>query len=256
MADAMLRGYTEMLDTDYDGQNVLIKDDLALRNQIREELTREDIDWEEQADLPKDPYEEALLRERPERRRLKRDLEREALLRLEEAAKTSADFHYIVSWWNRLDANRERRERYHEILRSGDGLPLESGEADDGAVFPSSLHPVLARQLRRGDFLDTIHYCPYEVQELVADDYVYSALGSLPDDRKQLLFLRAVEYMSSARIAQIRGQSDRNVRKIWATLKKKLRKSCANDLSARKGRGQALTGAENAFLKEYMEKGA
>ena len=111
MADAMLRGYTEMLDTDYDGQNVLIEDDLALRNQIREELTREDIDWDEQADLPRDPYEDALLRERPERRRLKRDLEREALLRLEEAAKTSADFRYIVSWWNRLDANRERRER-------------------------------------------------------------------------------------------------------------------------------------------------
>ena len=65
MADAMLRGYTEMLDTDYDGQNVLIEDDLALRNQIREELTREDIDWDEQADLPRDPYEDALLRERP-----------------------------------------------------------------------------------------------------------------------------------------------------------------------------------------------
>ena len=97
MADAMLRGYTEMLDTDYDGQNVLIEDDLALRNRIRVELTREDLDFEEQGDLPQDPYEEALLRERPERRRLKRDLEQEALLRLEEAAKTSADFRYIVS---------------------------------------------------------------------------------------------------------------------------------------------------------------
>ena len=192
----------------------------------------------------------------PPIKKLKRDLEREALTRLEEAARTEEDFREIVKKWNHLDENRERRERYHEVLRGNKTPPLEFNMIPDGFAFPASLNGVLARQNRKGDFLDTIHYCPYEVQELVADDYVYSALRNLPDDRKQLLFLRAVEYMSSVRIAQIRGQSDRNVRKIWATLKKKLRKSCANELSARKGRGQALTGAENAFLKEYMEKGA
>lgn len=256
MTGNSVQGYIELLDTDYDGQNMLFGSDLYIRDRIRQEQTKEDLDWDEQGDLPQDPYEQSLQQDTPGRRRLKRDLEREALLRLEEAARTTSDFQYILSWWNRLDANRERRERYHEILRSGDGLPLETGEADDGTVFPVSMNPVLARQRRRGNFLDTIFYCPYDVQDLVTDDYAYQAIKDLPDDRKELLFLRAVEYMSTAQIADIRDQSDRNVRKIWATLKKKLRRSCAKELNTRKDCGAILTGAENAFLNEYTEKGA
>ena len=57
--------------------------------------------------------------EPPETKKLKRDLHREALARLENAARTTADFQNVVAWWNRLDSNRERRERYHEVSRSG-----------------------------------------------------------------------------------------------------------------------------------------
>ena len=256
MAENSVQDLMELLDTDYDGQDALFSSRLDMRDRIRQEQTNEDLDREAQGDLAPDPYEQALQKETPGRRRLKRDLEREALLRLEEAARTSADFQYILSWWDRLDANRERRERYHEILRSGDVLPLETGSADDGAVFPAAVNPVLDRQLHRGNFLDMIFYCPYDVQELVTDDYVYHAVKDLPDDRKQLLFLRAVEYMSTAQIADIRDQSDRNVRKIWTTLKKKLRRSCARELTALKDGGMVLTGAELAFLDEYTGKGA
>ena len=52
----------------------------------------------------------------PPVKKLKRDMEWEALTRLEEAARTEADFREVVKTWDRLDANRERRERYHEIL--------------------------------------------------------------------------------------------------------------------------------------------
>ena len=51
------------------------------------------------------------------RKKLKRELEREALSRLEDAARTEEDFQNVITWWNRLDANRERKERYHEIGR-------------------------------------------------------------------------------------------------------------------------------------------
>lgn len=251
MSECSMNKYIEMLDTDCDEQDVFSAQKLDMRDLITEHLMIEELELEDLQDAPPDLYEEAIAAEMPQRRKLKRDLEREALTRLETAARTVADYRSIISWWDRLDANRERRERYHEVLRSNDTLPLETGESPDAPVFPTSLNPVLARQLRRGDFLDAIYYCPYDIQELVSDDYVYRALKKLPEDRKQLLFLRAVEFMSSAQVGAIRGQSDRNIRKIWGTLRKKLRKTCAEVLTARRSNGKMLTRAELQFLREY-----
>jgi len=58
--------------------------------------------------------------EQPERKLLKRELKAQALARLEDSARTVTDFKNVVAWWDRLDANRERKQRYHEILRSND----------------------------------------------------------------------------------------------------------------------------------------
>ena len=44
-------------------------------------------------------------------KRLKREMRAEAIRRLEEAARTEKDFQAVVEEWNKLDRNRERRER-------------------------------------------------------------------------------------------------------------------------------------------------
>ena len=56
-------------------------------------------------------------------KRLKREIRAEAVRRLEEAARTEADFSVVIKEWDKLDQNRERRERNYEHLR-GD-LPLD-----------------------------------------------------------------------------------------------------------------------------------
>ena len=63
---------------------------------------------------------------------LQRDLRRMALNRMEDAARTYEDFQEIVRVWDRLDANRERKERYHTISR-GD-VPLDYEAAPDGIL--------------------------------------------------------------------------------------------------------------------------
>ena len=68
-----------------------------------------------------------------ETKKLKRELEREALMRLEDAARTEADFREVVKIWDRLDRNRERKERYHEIPRWQ--VPLEYNRAEGGGYF-------------------------------------------------------------------------------------------------------------------------
>src|SRR5699024_6750868 len=67
-------------------------------------------------------------------KRLKRELRAEALRRLEDAARTAEDFAVVVEEWNKLDRNRERRERDHENLR-GD-VPLEYQAVPEPKIIP------------------------------------------------------------------------------------------------------------------------
>lgn len=148
--------------------------------------------------------------EQPERKLLKRELRAQALKRLEDSARTLKDYENLVVWYDRLDANRERRERYHELSRSGDDVPLDYGASVNELFFPDTLNDVLEKQLRKGDFIDAIFYCPYDIHELVTEEYLSEILLELKEDHKELLFLWAVRLFSSTRIAQIRKQSDRN----------------------------------------------
>ena len=127
--------------------------------------------------------------EQPERKLLKRELRAQALKRLEDSARTLRDYENLVAWYDRLDANRQRKERYHELYRSGDDVPLDYGASEDALCFPDTLNDVLTRQERKGDFIDTIFYCPYDIHELVTDADMSVILRELNEDHKFLLFL-------------------------------------------------------------------
>lgn len=162
--------------------------------------------------------------EQSERKLFKRELKAQALKCLEDSARTVTDFKNVSAWWDRLDANRERRERYHEILHSNDDIPLEYSASVDARYFPNRLNDMLEKQNRRGDFLDAIFFCPYEINELVTEEYISDILFSLNEEQKFLLFLYAVRQYSSAKIAEIKRQSDRNIRKVRNTMQKRIRK--------------------------------
>lgn len=203
-----------------------------------------------EADAAENPIEDENSDEDSERKKLKRELQAEALARLEDAARTVSDFEKVVAWWDKLDANRERRERYHELSRSGDDLPLDYGAAKDGLFFPDTLNNVLERLIRKGDFIDAIFYCPYDIHELVTDKNLSAILLELTEDHKELLFLCAVRLFSSTRIAAIRGQTDRNIRKVRGTMLKKIRKKLLPALLEKAKKQQPLTLLEKEFLAD------
>lgn len=186
--------------------------------------------------------------EQPERKLLKRELRAQALKRLEDSARTLRDYENLVAWYDRLDANRERRERYHELNRSGDDVPLDYGASANELYFPDYLNHVLEKQIRKGDFLDAIFNCPYDIHELVTDDDLYTILRELNEDHKELLYLCAVRLFSSTKIAAIRGQSDRNIRKVRGTMLKKIRKKLLAALTEKVQNQQPLTLLEKDFL--------
>lgn len=206
-----------------------------------------------EADAEEHPFEDDAGDEEPERKKLKRELRAEALARLEDAARTQKDFENVIAWWDKLDANRERRERYHELSRSGDDVPLDYGASANELFFPDTLNDVLEKLIRKGDFIDAIFYCPYDIHELVTEEYLSRILLELSEDHKELLFLCAVKLFSSTRVAAIRQQSDRNIRKVRNTVLKKIRKKLLAALTEKADKQQPMTLLEKAFLSESVK---
>ena len=191
---------------------------------------------------PKDP---------PKKKKLKRELRREALTRLEEAARTQNDFNEVVAWWDKLDENRERRERDHEVLR-GD-VPLEYGAVQEGTVFPASLCSPFWRELCSGYFLNIIFDCLYEMHELLADDSLSKLIFDLKDDHKELFYYKVLRRYSSTKLGAVLGQTDRNIRKKWVRLIKRMQKKLFEHLADREKAKRPLAQRETAFLAQYRE---
>ena len=158
-----------MFEDDYENESDI--EQAGLSEQAQQQFAKEQRLIEElEADAAEHPFEEDIGEKEPERKKLKRELRAEALDHLEDAARTQQDFENVVAWWDRLDANRERRERYHELSRSGEDIPLEYGASVNEIFFPDTLNDVLEKQLHTGDFLDVIFCCPYDIHELVAEE--------------------------------------------------------------------------------------
>ena len=226
-------------------------EETELFEQARRQIAKEEQLIEElEAKAKEHPFEDDTDKEEPERKKLKRELRAEALARLEDSARTQRDFENVIAWWDRLDANRERRERYHELSRSGDDVPLDYGASVNELFFPDTLNDVLEKQLRKGDFIDAIFYCPYDIHELVTEEYLSRILWELNEEHKELLFLCAVRLFSSTRIAKIRKQSDRNIRKMRGTMLGKIRKKLLPALLDKAEKQQPMTILEKDFLEE------
>ena len=79
------------------------------------------------------------------------------------------DFQVVVGEWDKLDRNRERRERDHENLR-GD-VPLEYKAVPEPKLIPRWMNNPAYRQLMAGNFLDILFDCPYAVSYTHLDVY-------------------------------------------------------------------------------------
>jgi len=152
---------------------------------------------------------------------LKREADKIALLRLEAAARTEQDFKYLIKTWDRIDENRERRERRGEILCAEDSLKRMFAE---GEVIPSPIAHIWWRQIVRGNFNDVIFDCPLEIQELTTNTDIFLAVKKLNDGQKEVLYYTAIREWTPQRVAMLRGQTDRNIRKVYSTMIASLRR--------------------------------
>jgi len=162
---------------------------------------------------------------------LKRDAEREALHRLENAARTLQEFDVVLKEWDRIDRNRERRERYYEV-----GLP-------DWAMH----------QLYGWDeeFLDIIYDNAAEMWQLVEDADIAEMIRDLTLKRRDVFYLGAMRLYTPKQIAFLKGQTDHNIRKMQRQMLAKLRKKLLQCLKERERAGWPLTLRERGFMREF-----
>ena len=156
-----------------------------------------------------------------------RNTKREALTRMEDAARTVEDFQEVIEQWDRLDRNRQRRARAHEIGRTNEDMlhwdrvdeEDEKGKLKEGldTVLPRPLNDLWWRQHIRGEFLDEIYDNSQEIWQLVEDwDIAALIKKGLTDKQRDTLFLSAVRLCTPQQIACYQEKTDRAVRKLFA----------------------------------------
>ena len=196
------------------------------------------------------PEEKEELEETEGRKFLQRELREEALRRYEESARTVQDFKNIHATWDKLDANRERRERYHELLRGDVPIDYQVDYAST-AFVPRWRNDPMERQLLRGYFLDYFYDCPYEMHDLTTKDYLCQIIKGLKEEHKEIFYFLFLRQFSPQYLALMRGQTDRNIRKVRDTALRKIHKKMNKQLLKMAEDGYRLGEREMRFLFNY-----
>lgn len=185
-----------------------------------------------------------------ELKRLKRDLRLEALRRLEESARYPWEYKKVTDTWNLLDANRQRLERDHELLRGNVPIDYDT-DPSTVTVFPRYLNDPIRRQVQRGRFEDALADCVHTMQDFTAKEYVREAVMSLIRNHKESLYLLYIKQIPPKELAVLRGSSFQAVYRTKETMLHRLREAAYEALSSMQGQGMPLTKEERLFVAKY-----
>ena len=183
------------------------------------------------------------------RKRVAQSVHEEALRRLELSARTAAEFQSIVSWYDREEQSRMRRERRYENLR-GD-TPIEYLAPADGDIVPHSMSYPTFRQICRGEFDDFLCNCLFRMHDLTDRAHLRKIILGLKLDHKEIIYFLGIRLYPTKLLANLRGQTERNIRKVRGTVQRKIHKKLFAALTELAKENGELTHQEQAFLKEY-----
>ncbi len=246
----------------YDEDGVEIPDDELPWNNMTEEESPDDasMDWMlDDSDESEGSNQSARLgisfplddnRSAAERRkRIAQSVREEALRRLELSARTTAEFQTLVHWYDREEQSRMRRERRYENLR-GDA-PLEYDALSDGDILPISMSQPTFRQICRGEFDDYLANCLFEMHDLTDRAHIRKIVKNLKLDHKEIVYFLGVRLYSTQKLADLRGQSERNIRKVRDTVRRRIHRKLYEALMELAESGSELIHLEQDFLRTY-----
>ena len=183
---------------------------------------------------------------------LQKEARREAVFIIEDAARTPDEYDEVTILWDGLDKIEGWRlaksePKRTEILTTGELTRLET-------VIPAPLKHTWWRQLLNGAFLDVIFDCPHEIQELTPSRPVYNSLVRLDEKQKEILYYLAIRLWTPQQIAAMRGQTDRNIRKVYGKMIDSMQQEIFPHLYRRYRLYWKLTVTQVAFVESHIEK--
>ena len=177
-----------------------------------------------------------------------RQMKAEALRRMESGARTVRDFQKLVAEYDRIDANKQRGIEMTELPRGE--LPWEQEVSSLSVIFPAWMNMPLEKQLQKGNFIDAIFDCPYELRELITNGFYSNQFDNLTPDQQFVAYFYFLRQWKTVRIAALKDSSPRAIRKIKSAVEVNLQKPVYRYL-LRRAEKAALTNTERAFLTEY-----
>ena len=259
--EAWYEEYMLMMDEEYGDygfrDDPIILEELALEEEEESEPVKKYVivsDDDEECNVPAEVVRLKDIQVPKGVKKLKRDIRHEMLRRIEQSARTVTDFKRLNDWYDFLEENEKSRVRKHEILRNGDDFPLEYGEDEDSSFTAGCLSNVIARQMRKGDILDFLYCKPDTIDQLVTKDYMIHFMRALDMDDRELFYYKVLEKYSNAEIAEMRGQTDRAVRKAWDKLEFHLKQRTMGLLIFRSDKDYSFTGDEQRFFDTCREQ--
>lgn len=86
---------------------------------------------------------------------------------------------------------------------------------------------------------------------MITEPYIAEIIGELKAEQKEVLFYYIVKGYSTSRIACIRGQTDRNIRKVKNTALKQIRKKVYAYLTSNSEHNMTIQ--EKRFVENYQK---
>jgi DNA-directed RNA polymerase specialized sigma24 family protein len=169
----------------------------------------------------------------------------ESISRLEDAARTQAEFENVIEWWDKLDKNKKDAldKKVLSIAHATFDIGLyRKGDYKKKSVFGGRNH-------YHEDFLNPLCCCICQMHNLTDDSDLSRMINKATDKQKAVFFPRVIKNCTPQKIAQCHGMTDRNVRDIVDRTITKIRKGMYEVLKRRQTEGVSLTSEHKAFLK-------
>ena len=176
----------------------------------------------------------------------------ESISRLEDAARTQAEFENLIEWWDKRDK---------KIRDSLDKKVVEIAHATfDIGLFRKGDHRMKSmfggRNHYHEDFLNPLYCCICQMHNLTDDADLSRLIEKATDKQKAVFFPRVIKNCTPQKIALCHGMTDRNVRDIVDRTISKIRKGMYEALKRRQAEGVSLTLEHKTFLKVIDEQKA
>jgi len=177
----------------------------------------------------------------------------DSISRIEDAARTQAEFDNVIELWDMRD--KRKNDAFNKKM-----MPL-ANETFDVGVFKKGSHKTKNQFGGRNhyieDFLTPLYCCICQMHNLTDDADLSRLIDKVTDKQKAVFFPRVLKSCSPQKIALCHGMTDRNVRDIVDRTIAKICKGMYGVLKQRQADGVSMTIQQRDFMNtidEEMEK--